>query len=90
MKRERLKNSEIVIMRTLIERGGQVRPVALSPWQKQLIVPLWRRGLVEVWYRQCVDAGRQGPFYALTIFGSSLAQSFFPAPRGSSGAEQVK
>ena len=85
----RLNNREIVILRALIKRGAQSRPVSLKKWKRKFVVNLWRRGLVEIWFRQSVDNGSTGPFYALTIFGASLASQFFPAPRGSSGAEQA-
>lgn len=88
---DKLTSREIVILRSLIKRGGQYRPIGLLRWQRKFVVPLWRRGLIEVWYRQSLDSGPlHGPFYALTTFGAYLASTFLPAPRGSTGAEQLK
>lgn len=87
----RLDGAEIAIMRSLIKRGASMRPVGLMHWQRPRVTALWRRDLVEIWYRQSPDMqpSLQGPYYGLTIKGAYLASSFFPAPRGiSSGAEQ--
>jgi hypothetical protein len=91
--KDRLTNSQIVVMRSLIERGAGVRPITLDhDWQRQVLLPLWRRGLIEIYYRQSpreVSAPR-GPFYLLTASGERLASRFVhPAPRGFSGAEQT-
>jgi hypothetical protein len=88
----RLTRREIVILRSLFKRGAAVRAVSLVKWMRKYIVDLWRRGLVEVWYRQSLDArpSLDGPFYSLTIHGAYLASQFFPAPRGLSGAEKVR
>jgi hypothetical protein len=89
--RERLTNLQIVILRTLLKHGANVSPVTLRGWQRRSTIHLWRRGLVEIWYRQPVNGGTRGPFYTLTIVGARLAHDFlYPAPRGSSGAEQAR
>lgn len=82
-------NREIAIMRALFQRGAAVRPVSLMRWMHKHVVPLWRRGLIEVWYRQSLDPSHafDGPFYTLTIHGAYVASKFCPAPRGSTGAE---
>lgn len=84
---ERLNNGEIVVLRSLIKRGANARAVTLQPWQRKIVVPLWRRGLIEIWYRQSPDSF-QGPYYGLSIHGAYVASSLIPAPRGSSGAEE--
>lgn len=89
--RERLSNLQIIILRSLLKRGANVHPVSLSQWMRRTTVHLWRRGLIEIWYRQSVDRGSRGPFYTLTIAGTRLAHEFlYPAPRGLSGAEQQR
>lgn len=75
----RLTGSEIGILRSLIARSNGV-PVTLQRWQRPLIVPLWRRRLVDVWTRYVPDDGGQGPYFALTLAGQHLA-SHFAAPR---------
>lgn len=89
---ERLTNSQIVILRSLARRGGN-RAVTLDhSWQRKPALPLWRRGLIEIWYRQTPSEqpSLQGPYFSLTTSGAQLASHFFsPAPRGrtsSSGA----
>jgi hypothetical protein len=81
-------------MRSLSKRGANFRAVTLDhPWQKKPALPLWRRGLIEIWYRQSPDSqpSLQGPYYGLSIAGASLAARFIhPAPRGISGAGEVK
>jgi hypothetical protein len=77
--RERLSNLQIVIMRSLFKRGGTATPISLFAWQHRSTLDLWRRGLIEIWYKQAADANPslRGPFYTLTIAGTRLAQSFF-------------
>lgn len=87
--RERLSSLQIVILRSLLKRGGHVRPVSLKSWMRGATVHLWRRGLIEIWYRQSPDHSARGPFYTLTFVGAHLAEQFLhPAPRGVSGAGQ--
>jgi len=90
---ERLSNSQIVVMRSLLTRSGG-RPVALDHgWQRGMVLPLSRRGLIEVWYRQSPgeDPSLRGPYFSLSIAGARLAACFTnPAPRGFSGAEHCR
>lgn len=90
--RQRLNNLQIVILRSLLKRGGDRQPISLLPFMRRSTIDLWRRGLIEIWYRHPLDHGSQrGPFYRLTIVGAHLAQQFlYPAPRGISGAEETK
>lgn len=85
----RLTRQEDIILRWLIERGAQGRAITLEKWCRTHVIGLWRRGLVEIWYRQAVDAqpSLQGPYYGLTLNGAYIASTLFPAPRGSSGVE---
>lgn len=89
--RERLTNSQIVIMRSLYLRGGG-RPVTPdADWQREFAPGLARRGLIEIWYRQAFgdDFALRGPFLALTLAGGRLADTLFNrVPRRLSGAEQ--
>lgn len=85
---QRLSSREIVVIRTLLKRGAQHLPISLRKWKRKFVTALWRRGLIDIWYRQSLDGPLQGPFYTLTIHGAYIAATFFPAPRGSSGAEE--
>ena len=90
--RSRLNTIQIAIMRSLVLRGGSVRPVSLErTWHRKFTPALLRRGLIEIWYRQSPGEtpALQGPYFGLTIGGAQLASHFInPAPRGFSGAEQ--
>lgn len=89
-KRDPLKNSEIILLRSLAMRGGAMRPTTISNWQREFAVPLSRGGIIEIWYRQVLSEqpSLQGPYFGLTTAGALLASHFLPAPRGISGAEQ--
>lgn len=84
-----LTSREIVILRDLLRRGASVASVSLVRWQRKFVIGLWRRELVEIWYRQSTTGSLEGPFFRFTHIGAFIAQKFFPAPRGSSGAEQA-
>ena len=90
--RERFNNLQIVILRTLMKQGGNVTPITLPAWQREAATKLWRRGLVEVWFRKSRDGTAGfGPFFSLTIVGARIALDFCnPAPRGISGAEEAR
>lgn len=88
--RERLTNSQIVLMRYLAKRGAHLQAITVAQWQRVVALPLWHRGLVDMWWRQIPGTPPQGPYLGLTIVGARIASSLFhPAPRGSSGAEEV-
>jgi len=90
--KQRLSNSQIVIVRSLFKRSGG-RPVSLdADWQREFMPGLSRRGIIEVWYRQVMgdDLALRGPFLTLSIAGERLAAAIFNrAPRRFSGAEQT-
>ncbi len=93
--RERLSRFEIVVMRWLFSFGGALRPIRMSVKFREPIRKLWRKGVVEIWWRNPPSnlPASPGPFYALSASGALLAQKFFrrdqlhPAPRGISGVE---
>jgi len=91
--RDRLTNSQMVILRSIFKRSGG-RPVSLdAPWQREFVPALSRRGLAEIWYRQAMgdDSALRGPFLTLSIAGEKLAAILFNrAPRRLSGAGEVK
>lgn len=86
--RERLTRAQIIVMRSLMMRGGHVAPIALPRWQREPAIPLWRRRLIDIWWRQLPGESGCGPFFQLTIVGARVASTFLPAPRGLSGAGQ--
>lgn len=89
-RKDRLKNIEIVILRSLMKRGGQHSPVTLLQWKRKFAVNLWRRGFLRIFNEQMPDSSLRPPLYMLTIHGAYIASTLLPAPRGFSGAEVLK
>ena len=83
---ERLSGNQITLLRNLAIRCGLGGTVHLPRWQRRNAVALWRRGLVEIWYRQAVEDTLQGPYFGLSIVGRRLAL-LFTAPRASRAAQ---
>jgi hypothetical protein len=71
---ERLSRRQITTLKQLSVCCGDGGQVLLTRPQREAMAPLWRRGLVEIWYRQGVDANPslQGPFYRPTQRGWAL------------------
>ena len=80
--RRRLHAGEINILRSLVRRSAGGLAVTLNRGQRRMVVELWRRDLVHVWYRQTPSTvpSPQGPYFTLSIAGFRLA-SLFAAPR---------
>jgi hypothetical protein len=83
----RLNNKHIVVLRTLAKCDTTARGITLPKWMRRPSIHLWRRSLIEIWYRQSQSGAFEGPFFRLTEIGAFLALKFFPAPRGLSGVE---
>lgn len=83
--RKRLNWPQINALRSLAMRSGGKTAVALDERQRAHIAPLWRRGIVEVWYRQVpAEMGEpilRGPFFSLSIPGFQLASAFLTPRR---------
>ena len=75
----RLSGLHIAALRTIVKASGG-HPVLLNEKFRRAMVTLWRRDLVQIWYRQAVSSSLEGPFYSLTISGARLA-GFFCQPR---------
>lgn len=52
--------------------GGQV---TLTRDQRESMVPLWRREIVEIWYRHIPGEGSRGPFFRPTESGWRLVNA---------------
>lgn len=79
MPKERLSNRQIATLRHLAvccANGGQV---TLTRDQREAMVPLWRRELIEIWYRQVPGERQRGPFFRPTQFGWHLINSILAA-----------
>jgi hypothetical protein len=78
----RLSAREIAIVRLLFSRPRDriARSIGLmlEAHERRVAASLWRRGLVETFYRQAPDSDRslQGPFFALSFMGWKLGKAF--------------
>ncbi len=86
----RLNGREIKLLRFLAMhalRSHGISGVTLKPSDRAVIIPLWRRGLVNTWFRQVPNCSPspQGPYFTLSHAGLRLAESFMrPGPKGDS------
>lgn len=78
---ERLSQRQIVTLRHLAICTSTGALVTLTRDQREAMVPLWRRGLVEIWWRIVPDEGNRGPFYRITERGRFLLDAILSAPR---------
>lgn len=74
--RERLNKRQIAVLRTLLKFGASTVPISLHSRLRRIVLTLWRRELVQIWYRQSIHTSLQGPFVSLTIAGARLASAF--------------
>lgn len=70
----RLGYWQILALRLLSKRGGGI-PILMARKFQRALLSLWRRDLVQVWYRQ-TPTNLEGPYYSLTIVGGRLAGYF--------------
>lgn len=78
-KKDRLSNRQIATLKHLAiccANGGQV---TLTRDQREAMVPLWRRDLIEIWNRQIPGESPRGPFFRPTASGWLLIQSILEA-----------
>ncbi len=77
---ERLSNRQIATLKRLAICCGNGGQVTLRRDQREAIAPLWRREIVEIWYRTIPDEGSRGPFYRPTERGWALIRAILAAP----------
>jgi hypothetical protein len=72
---DRLSNREITLLQDIVLRCGAGGRVTIARIQRAIAAALWRKEMIEIWYRQAIDANPslQGPFYSPTVAGSRLA-----------------
>jgi hypothetical protein len=74
MTRERMDNRDVGLLMHIMQRSGLCGRMTLPPQRRSRVVPLWRRGLIEVWYRCAPDEGcMHGPYFNLTVDGHRVA-----------------
>lgn len=78
----RLTKNQINLLRFLAMRCGLGGAIRLARWQRTVAVPLWRRELIHIWWRQSPEGVAQGPYFGLSIVGRQLAM-LFTMPRAS-------
>lgn len=77
----RLTGREINLLRFLAMHALKLSGMAgvmLSRRDRGLAAPLWRRGLINCWYRQAPETtpSLQGPYFSLSHAGLRLAEKF--------------
>ena len=74
MMRQRMDNRDVGLLMHIIQRSGLCGRMTLPPQRRTRVAPLWRRGLIEVWYRCAPDEGcTHGPYFNLTVDGHRVA-----------------
>lgn len=70
---DRLSRSEINLLKHLVRFSPLGTPVTIPDKHRGALVPLWRKALIEIWYRQERDniGGRRTQFVSITIDGIS-------------------
>jgi hypothetical protein len=81
VKGERLSNRQIATLRHLAICCGNGGQVGLTRDQREAMVPLWRRELIEIWYRHIPAERARGPFFRPTESGWYLIRSILAAAR---------
>jgi hypothetical protein len=80
VKRPKLGNLQIWLLLYIEKQCSLTGRMMLRPKHREIVVPLWRRDLVEIWWRQPSDGNRpRGPYFSLTADGFQLACSILAA-----------
>jgi hypothetical protein len=74
-RRPKLDNRQIWLLLLIEKQCGLTGRTRLSQKQRELVVSLWRRELVEIWWRKVPDDRPIGPYFSLTASGYQLACS---------------
>lgn len=88
MKHEKLSAREIWLLLFMYERCGLCGRTTLKPQLREWSVGLWRRHLVEIWFRCVPDEGvNHGPYFNLTVDGHHLAAAILAARANRSSSQ---
>jgi hypothetical protein len=80
MKRQKLLPHQIWLLLFIERHCGLTGRMTLKHKHRERVVSLWRRDLVEIWWRHVADDTRpRGPYFSLTIEGHHLACSILAA-----------
>ena len=77
---QRLSNRQIATLKHLAVCCANGGMVTLTRDQREAMVPLWRRQLIEIWHRQIPGEPPRGPFFRPTDFGWALVRSILNSP----------
>lgn len=73
VKGDRLSNRQIAALKHLAICCARGAPTGLTRDEREAMQPLWRRGLVEMWFRCIPDEGNaRTPFFRPTPSGWNL------------------
>jgi hypothetical protein len=77
---ERLSNRQIATLKQLAVCCSNGAQVTLTLPQREAMQPLWRRGLIEMWFRCVPDEGtKRTPFFRPTEHGWHLIRAIMAA-----------
>lgn len=72
--RTRLSAQEITVLLYMLERCALTGRITIPPKRRAGVNTLWRRYLVDIWYRCVPDEGvAHGPYFNLTADGYQIA-----------------
>lgn len=75
MSKQRLSNRQIATLKHLAVCCQSGVQVTLTRDQREAMVPLWRRELIELWYRHFPGERARGPFFRPTESGWHMIRS---------------
>lgn len=76
----RLSNRQIATLKHLAICCADGGMVTLTRDQREAMVPLWRRQVVEIWSRQFPGERPRGPFFRPSDLGWALIRSILASP----------
>jgi hypothetical protein len=78
----RLSERQIATLKHLAVTCAGGGLVTLTRDQRQALLPLWDRGIIEIWYRCIRGEGKSGvPFFRPTTAGWNLIRAIVGSPR---------
>jgi hypothetical protein len=78
--KDRLSNRQIATLKQLAICCAQGSPITLTRNQREAMQPLWRKGIVEMWFRCLPDEGSSRiPFFRPTASGWNLIRAISAA-----------
>jgi len=78
---DRLSNRQIATLKHLAICCANGGLVTLTRDQREAMTPLWRKNIVEIWYRHFPGERPRGPFFRLTERGTVLTNAILSASK---------